>query len=69
VVVCTDGLWNYAESAEELASAVPADAGTHPLRCAQVLVRVALDRGGRDNVTVAVLPVPVSAGHTEHDPA
>jgi serine/threonine protein phosphatase PrpC len=69
VVVCTDGLWNYAESAEELASAVPADAGTHPLRCAQVLVRVALDRGGRDNVTVAVLPVPVSAGQATHDPA
>ena len=71
VVVCTDGLWNYAESAEELASAVPADAATHPLRCARVLVGVALDRGGHDNVTVAVLPVPVpvSAGHAEHDPA
>ena len=67
VVVCTDGLWNYAESAEELASVVPADACAHPLRCAQVLVRVALDGGGHDNVTVAVLPVPVSAGQAEHD--
>ena len=26
VVVCTDGLWNYAEAAEEMAEAVPADA-------------------------------------------
>ncbi len=69
VVVCTDGLWNYAESAAELASAVPADAGTHPLRCARILLQVALDMGGRDNVTVAVLPVPVPAGPTEHDPA
>lgn len=71
VVVCTDGLWNYAESAEELASAVPADAATHPLRCARVLVEVALGRGGHDNVTVAVLPVPVPvpAGQAEHDPA
>ncbi|MFD3582862.1 protein phosphatase 2C domain-containing protein [Streptomyces sp. NPDC058683] len=69
VVVCTDGLWNYAESAEELASAVPADARAHPLRCAQVLVEAALDRGGRDNVTVAVLPFPVSAARAEHEPA
>ena len=69
VVVCTDGLWNYAESAGELASAVEADAGTHPLRCAQALVRVALDGGGHDNVTVAVLPVPAPAGRTEHEPS
>lgn len=69
VVVCTDGLWNYAESAEELASAVPADAGAHPLRCAQVLVGVALDGGGHDNVTVAVLPFPAPAGRTAHEPA
>lgn len=67
VVVCTDGLWNYAESAEELASAVPADAGAHPLRCAQVLVGVALDGGGRDNVTVAVLPFPAPAGQAAHE--
>lgn len=69
VVVCTDGLWNYAESAEELASAVPPDAGAHPLRCAQVLLGVALDRGGHDNVTVAVLPFPVPAVRAAHEPA
>lgn len=69
VVVCTDGLWNYAESAQELASVLPADAGTHPLRCARALVQVALDGGGHDNVTVAVLPVPTPAGRTEHEPS
>jgi serine/threonine protein phosphatase PrpC len=69
VVVCTDGLWNYAESADELASVVPADARAHPLRCAQVLVGVALDGGGHDNVTVAVLPFPARAGRAEHEPA
>ncbi|MEU1629676.1 protein phosphatase 2C domain-containing protein [Streptomyces sp. NPDC020096] len=58
VVVCTDGLWNYAESAAELAAVVPADARSHPLRCARTLVGVALDGGGHDNVTVAVLPFP-----------
>ncbi|GAA3489415.1 protein phosphatase 2C domain-containing protein [Streptomyces cremeus] len=59
VVVCTDGLWNYAESAHEMARAVPPDAGTRPLHSAQVLVGHALDGGGHDNVTVAVVPFPM----------
>ncbi|WP_098026971.1 protein phosphatase 2C domain-containing protein [Streptomyces sp. st115] len=59
VVVCTDGLWNYAESAEEMAAAVPADAGERPLHAARVLVGHALDGGGHDNVTVALLPFAV----------
>ncbi|AQS69557.1 PP2C family serine/threonine-protein phosphatase [Streptomyces pactum] len=58
VVVCTDGLWNYAESAEEMAEAVPLDAATRPLHSARVLVGHALDGGGHDNVTVALLPFP-----------
>ncbi len=58
VVVCTDGLWNYAETAGEMAEAVPLDAAVRPLHCAQVLVGHALDGGGHDNVTVAVLPFP-----------
>ncbi|MBD0418368.1 protein phosphatase 2C domain-containing protein [Streptomyces sp. TRM S81-3] len=58
VVVCTDGLWNYAESAEEMAEAVPHDAAARPLHSARVLVGHALDGGGHDNVTVAVLPFP-----------
>ncbi|MFQ3562291.1 protein phosphatase 2C domain-containing protein [Streptomyces gramineus] len=58
VVVCTDGLWNYAESAEEMAEVVPADAAARPLHAARVLVGHALDGGGHDNVTVALLPFP-----------
>ncbi|MBC2901020.1 protein phosphatase 2C domain-containing protein [Streptomyces sp. PSKA01] len=58
VVVCTDGLWNYAEAAEEMADVVPLDAAVRPLHSAQVLVGHALDGGGHDNVTVAVLPFP-----------
>ncbi|MEV1043615.1 PP2C family serine/threonine-protein phosphatase [Streptomyces sp. NPDC049916] len=61
VVVCTDGLWNYAESAQEMAAAVPADARTRPLHGARVLVGHALDGGGHDNVTVALLPFAVDA--------
>ncbi|MFJ6831908.1 protein phosphatase 2C domain-containing protein [Streptomyces sp. NPDC091209] len=58
VVVCTDGLWNYAEAAEDMAEAVPLDAAERPLHSAQVLVGHALDGGGHDNVTVAVMPFP-----------
>ncbi|MGW5605352.1 protein phosphatase 2C domain-containing protein [Streptomyces sp. NPDC003753] len=58
VVVCTDGLWNYAEAAEEMAEVVPLDAGLRPLHAARVLLGHALDGGGHDNVTVAVLPFP-----------
>ncbi|MEU5755223.1 PP2C family serine/threonine-protein phosphatase [Streptomyces sp. NPDC047829] len=58
VVVCTDGLWNYAESAEEMAEAVPLDAAARPLHGARVLVGHALDGGGHDNVTVALVPFP-----------
>ncbi|WVT94219.1 PP2C family serine/threonine-protein phosphatase [Streptomyces xanthochromogenes] len=60
VVVCTDGLWNYAEAAEEMARVVPADAAERPLQSARVLVGHALDGGGHDNVTVAVLPFAVA---------
>lgn len=62
VVVCTDGLWNYAESAEDMAAVVPADAGARPLQAAQRLVRHALDSGGHDNVSVALLPYQVDGG-------
>ncbi|MGW0677865.1 protein phosphatase 2C domain-containing protein [Streptomyces sp. NPDC002767] len=58
VVVCTDGLWNYAEAAEEMAEVVPLDAAERPLHSAQVMVGHALDGGGHDNVTVAVVPFP-----------
>ncbi|MEV5773846.1 protein phosphatase 2C domain-containing protein [Streptomyces antimycoticus] len=62
VVVCTDGLWNYAESAEQMARAVPPDARSRPLNTAQILVGHALDGGGHDNVTVAVVPFPAAPG-------
>ncbi|MER7057688.1 PP2C family serine/threonine-protein phosphatase [Streptomyces sp. NPDC000351] len=58
VVVCSDGLWNYAESAEEMAEVMPLDAASRPLHSARVLVGHALDGGGHDNVTVALVPFP-----------
>jgi serine/threonine protein phosphatase PrpC len=69
IVVCTDGLWNYAESAAEMAEAIPADARTRPLASARTLLGVALDGGGHDNVTVAVLPFPATAARAGFLPA
>jgi serine/threonine protein phosphatase PrpC len=63
VVVCTDGLWNYFDTVDELSAALPADAFEAPLDAARRLVEIALHCGGHDNVTVAVLPfVSCSAG-------
>ena len=56
VVMCTDGLWNYLDTVEALAAAVPAHAWEAPLDAARRLVQIALHHGGRDNITVAVLP-------------
>jgi len=56
ILVCSDGLWNYEESAAALGAVVPTDARTRPLEAAQDLVRFACERGGHDNITVAVLP-------------
>lgn len=63
VVVCSDGLWNYASSADELAaqlaSATAGDAD--PVAAAQRLVDWANARGGQDNITVALARVPAPA--------
>jgi serine/threonine protein phosphatase PrpC len=69
VLICTDGLWNYWEAAADLASVVPADARTRPLEAARELVRLACERGGHDNITVAVLPcLPVAAPPAPQQP-
>ncbi|MFC4906310.1 protein phosphatase 2C domain-containing protein [Actinomadura gamaensis] len=60
LLVCSDGLWNYFPGAEELAAVLrnaQADPAADPAGAARTLVRHALDAGGRDNITVAVLPM------------
>ncbi|MBJ8346094.1 PP2C family serine/threonine-protein phosphatase [Antrihabitans sp. YC2-6] len=54
LVVCSDGLWNYLPTAAELAPFVTAG---DPLSAARALVAHALEAGGRDNITVAVVAV------------
>jgi serine/threonine protein phosphatase PrpC len=55
VIVCSDGLYRYASEPDELAAVTPAG---RPIDVASALVRLALDAGGQDNVTVVVLPYP-----------
>jgi serine/threonine protein phosphatase PrpC len=56
VVVCTDGLWNYLDNADALAAMLPVQPPEAPLGTARRLVQTALNCGGRDNITAAVVP-------------
>jgi serine/threonine protein phosphatase PrpC len=61
LVLCTDGLWNYAPDAEAMARLIeelpPAAA---PAAVARALADIANDRGGHDNITVAVVDIDPS---------
>ena len=61
VLVCSDGLFRYFPAAADLAavsSAADGEPARTPLAVACGLVKLALDEGGHDNVTVALLPFP-----------
>lgn len=71
VVVCSDGLWNYASTPAELAAQLAAASATaaDPVTVANRLVAWANSRGGRDNVTVALARYPAVLRATNLDPA
>jgi serine/threonine protein phosphatase PrpC len=55
LLICTDGLWNYAPTPAELVGLIagqPADAT--PLALSQALIEFALSAGGHDNITVVI---------------
>jgi serine/threonine protein phosphatase PrpC len=58
LLLCSDGLWNYAPEPERLAALAMPDALTDPAGAAAALVQFALDAGGMDNITVALAPFP-----------
>ncbi|GIJ73688.1 PP2C family serine/threonine-protein phosphatase [Virgisporangium ochraceum] len=58
LLVCSDGLSRYAKDPAEL---VAAALGGSEADAARALTRLALEGGGRDNITVAVLPFPPPA--------
>ena len=56
LILCSDGLWNYAQTTAELSALLAGiPAGASPVAVARSLTDFALDRGGRDNITVAVV--------------
>ncbi|MDO8389608.1 MAG: protein phosphatase 2C domain-containing protein [Actinomycetota bacterium] len=57
LLVCSDGLWNYASSPEAITAVIGeqlAAGNTEPLALAEALVRWANGRGGHDNITAAL---------------
>ena len=79
LLVCSDGLWNYASEAEDLRRVVHdtverlGDAGRHPASLAQALTDFANDAGGIDNITVSLARVgplsPPPSGDTAYPDA
>lgn len=59
LLLCSDGLWNYATTAPEL---VVATGEGDPLSVARRLVDFATEKGGHDNITVVVVDLPRQAG-------
>jgi serine/threonine protein phosphatase PrpC len=61
LLLCSDGLWNYAPTPSALSALTSELATTAPAidRC-EVLVRYANDAGGRDNITAAIMMVGVA---------
>jgi PPM family protein phosphatase len=56
LLLCTDGLWNYQPDPAGLTGvALPAMAERGPIGAAEELTAMALDAGGRDNITVVVI--------------
>jgi serine/threonine protein phosphatase PrpC len=61
LVLCTDGLWNYAPAAEDLGRLIDElPEGAAPAAVARALADFANDRGGHDNITVAVVDIDPS---------
>lgn len=59
LLLCSDGLWNYASSADAMNSLVQRTLGEHPVPkdATEALVAWAIDQGGRDNITVTLARV------------
>lgn len=63
LVLCSDGLWNYFEDVERLSDLLPRTAST-PIQIARQFTDDALDAGGNDNITVAVVSLEVARAET-----
>jgi PPM family protein phosphatase len=54
LLLCSDGLWNYLPDAADIARFT---SRTDAAEAARALTEFALDAGGQDNITIAVIPI------------
>jgi serine/threonine protein phosphatase PrpC len=64
LLLCSDGLWNYASAASAIAAAAPVDASA--IEAARHLTDFARQAGGHDNITVVVIETKGSTGDDVH---
>jgi PPM family protein phosphatase len=57
LLLCTDGLWNYAPAPADLLQLIQQAADPNPLAISRYLMRYANQQGGQDNITVGILVV------------
>lgn len=55
LLLCSDGLWNYAPQPQQLANLIQQTSHTDAIAISQSLVEFARHSGGHDNITVALL--------------
>ena len=60
LLICSDGLWNYLPEADGLAGLALPEALTDPVGSASTMLKYALEAGGMDNITVVLVPVPLT---------
>ncbi|MBD0265264.1 MAG: protein phosphatase 2C domain-containing protein [Tolypothrix sp. T3-bin4] len=55
LLLCSDGLWNYAPQPQQLANLIQQTSNTNAITISHSLVEFARHSGGHDNITVALL--------------
>ncbi len=67
LLLCSDGLWNYDPDGGKMATLAMPTALHNPRAAAMALLLYALEAGGVDNITVAIVPYPLGEPDAEPD--
>lgn len=67
LLLCSDGLWNYDPDGGKMATLAMPAALHNPRAAAMALLLYALEAGGVDNITVAIVPYPLGEPDAEPD--
>ncbi|HXW31167.1 MAG TPA: hypothetical protein VEK55_17530, partial [Xanthobacteraceae bacterium] len=57
LLLCSDGLWNYAPESDDLARILSGSSGGSTIAACRAMIAFANGAGGRDNITAAMLAV------------